>query len=174
MPAATIPALARLAKVARARVVPAVTRQLPGQTAVWWLFPLAMACAGAATGLTDVLMNARVAAIETQRGLHLMNLAHAAYSFGYAGGAVLTALVIGVAWGAIAGYRGWNVRLTAVDPPIRRTVVACIYDAAPTRNRLSKSSLLLCGRNHALCVSSGSSPCTPICSKPCVCRSPCS
>lgn len=36
---------------------------LPGQAAVWWLFPLAMACAGAATGLTDVLMNARVAAM---------------------------------------------------------------------------------------------------------------
>lgn len=72
---------------------------LPGQASVWWLFPLAMACAGAATGLTDVLMNARVAAIETQRGLHLMNLAHAAYSFGYAGGAVLTGVLRGAGWG---------------------------------------------------------------------------
>ena len=34
------------------------------------------------TGLTDVLMNARVAAMEASRGLHLMNLCHAAYSFG--------------------------------------------------------------------------------------------
>ena len=72
---------------------------LPGQASVWWLFPLAMACAGAATGLTDVLMNARVAAIETQRGVHLMNLAHAAYSFGYAGGAVLTGVLRGAGWG---------------------------------------------------------------------------
>ncbi|WP_333818348.1 MFS transporter [Tabrizicola sp.] len=72
---------------------------LPGQASVWWLFPLAMACAGAATGLTDVLMNARVAALETQRGLHLMNLTHAAYSFGYAGGAVLTGLLRGAGWG---------------------------------------------------------------------------
>lgn len=72
---------------------------LPGRASVWWLFPLAMACAGAATGLTDVLMNARVAAIETQRGLHLMNLAHAAYSFGYAGGAVLTGALRGAGWG---------------------------------------------------------------------------
>ena len=71
---------------------------LPGQASVWWLFPLAMACAGAATGLTDVLMNARVAAIETQRGLHLMNLAHAAYSFGYAGGAILTGVLRGAGW----------------------------------------------------------------------------
>jgi MFS family permease len=57
---------------------------LPGQTASLWLFPLAMMCCGAATGLTDVLMNARVAAIENARGVHLMNLCHAAYSFAYA------------------------------------------------------------------------------------------
>jgi MFS family permease len=72
---------------------------LPGQASIWWLFPLAMACAGAATGLTDVLMNARVAAMETSRGLHLMNLTHAAYSFGYAGGAVLTGVLRGAGWG---------------------------------------------------------------------------
>jgi MFS family permease len=72
---------------------------LPGQASVVWLFPLAMACAGAATGLTDVLMNARVAAMENARGLHLMNLAHAVYSFGYAGGAVLTGLMRGAGWG---------------------------------------------------------------------------
>lgn len=77
----------------------ALAFMLPGQASIWWLFPLAMACAGAATGLTDVLMNARVAAIETQRGLHLMNLAHAAYSFGYAGGAVLTGVLRGAGWG---------------------------------------------------------------------------
>ncbi|MDM7933064.1 MFS transporter [Tabrizicola sp.] len=71
---------------------------LPGQTSVIWLFPLAMACAGAATGLTDVLMNARVAAMENARGLHLMNLTHAAYSFGYAGGAVLTGVMRGAGW----------------------------------------------------------------------------
>ena len=76
----------------------AVAFALPGQAHVVWLFPLAMACAGAATGLTDVLMNARVAAIETQRGLHLMNLCHAAYSFGYAGGAVLTGVLRGAGW----------------------------------------------------------------------------
>ena len=72
---------------------------LPGQANVVWLFPLAMACTGAATGLTDVLMNARVAAIENQRGVHLMNLSHAAYSFGYAGGAVLTGVLRGAGWG---------------------------------------------------------------------------
>jgi MFS family permease len=61
---------------------------LPGQTQNLWLFPLAMMCAGAGTGMTDVLMNARVAAMEAQRSMPLMNLTHAAYSFGYAGSAI--------------------------------------------------------------------------------------
>lgn len=72
---------------------------LPGQAASVWLFPLAMMACGAATGLTDVLMNARVAQIENQRGLHLMNLCHAAYSFGYAGGALGTGALRGAGWG---------------------------------------------------------------------------
>jgi len=72
---------------------------LPGQASVVWLFPLAMMCCGAATGLTDVLMNARVAALENERGLHLMNLTHAAYSFGYAGGALMTGAMRGAGWG---------------------------------------------------------------------------
>jgi MFS family permease len=62
---------------------------LPGQVPVWWLFPLAMAFCGAGTGVTDVLMNARTAAIEAETGRGLMNLTHAAYSFGYAGGALI-------------------------------------------------------------------------------------
>ncbi|MBM3614169.1 MAG: MFS transporter [Alphaproteobacteria bacterium] len=71
---------------------------LPGQASVIWMFPLAMMAAGFGTGLTDVLMNARVAAMEAARGLHLMNLAHAAYSFGYAGGSIGTGLMRQAGW----------------------------------------------------------------------------
>lgn len=71
---------------------------LPGHAAAVWMFPLAMMVCGFGTGLTDVLMNARVAALESQKGLHLMNLCHAAYSFGYAGGAVLTGMMRQAAW----------------------------------------------------------------------------
>ncbi|MFT4151694.1 MAG: MFS transporter [Paracoccaceae bacterium] len=72
---------------------------LPGQVSVAALFPLAMICCGIGTGLTDVLMNARVAEIENRRGLHLMNLCHAAYSFGYAGGALATGAMRAAGWG---------------------------------------------------------------------------
>lgn len=94
---------------------------LPGQASVIWMFPLAMAFSGAATGLTDVLMNARVAAMETSRGLHLMNLTHAAYSFGYAGGAVLTGVLRGAGWGpgwvmATMGGIGLLCALATLEP----------------------------------------------------------
>ncbi|MFZ1482985.1 MAG: MFS transporter [Paracoccaceae bacterium] len=72
---------------------------LPGQTAVHLAFALAMMGCGAATGLTDVLMNARTAQIENERGLHLMNLCHAAYSFGYAGAALGTGALRNWGWG---------------------------------------------------------------------------
>ena len=91
---------ARLGRVALpvSTLLMALAFMLPGQTAVLWLFPLAMMCCGAATGLTDVLMNARVATLENDRNLQLMNLSHAAYSFGYAGGALGTGLLRSLDW----------------------------------------------------------------------------
>lgn len=78
---------------------------LPGQASALILFPLAMMCCGAATGLTDVLMNARVSVIEADRGLPLMNLCHAAYSFGYAASAIATGAMRAAEWspGAVMG-----------------------------------------------------------------------
>lgn len=81
-----------------ATILMAAAFALPGQAGVAWIFPLAMMACGAATGLTDVLMNARVAALENERNLHLMNLCHAAYSFGYAGGALATGAMRGEGW----------------------------------------------------------------------------
>ncbi|MEH7828372.1 MFS transporter [Gemmobacter denitrificans] len=70
----------------------------PGQVHQALLFPLAMMSLGAVTGLTDVLMNARVSAIEAARGQPLMNLCHAGYSFGYAAGALLAGILRDAAW----------------------------------------------------------------------------
>ena len=91
---------ARLGRIALpvATGLMALAFMLPGQTQVLWLFPLAMMCCGAATGLTDVLMNARVATLENDHRLYLMNLSHAAYSFGYAGGALGTGVLRSLGW----------------------------------------------------------------------------
>ncbi len=71
---------------------------LPGQVTSLWLFPAAMMAAGAGTGLTDVLMNARVADLENRHSRPLMNLCHAAYSFGYALGALATGALRSAGW----------------------------------------------------------------------------
>jgi MFS family permease len=90
-------------------VAMALAFALPGQAATVWMFPIAMMGCGAATGLTDVLMNARVSSIENDRNLHLMNLCHAAYSFGYAGGAIATGAMRGALWAP-----GWVMGTTAL------------------------------------------------------------
>ena len=51
---------------------------------------LAMLLTSAASGVIDVLVNARVSEIEASSGRTLMNLNHALYSFAYAGGALAT------------------------------------------------------------------------------------
>jgi len=61
-------------------------------------FAVGMAACGATTGTLDVLMNARVAAMENVRGHSLMNLCHAAYSLGYAASALLSGALRGAAW----------------------------------------------------------------------------
>ena len=71
---------------------------LPGHASQLWLFPVAMLACGAGTGLTDVLMNARVAALENARGQPLMNLCHAGYSFGYGAGAIATGVMRSAGW----------------------------------------------------------------------------
>ncbi len=81
-----------------ASIAMALAFVLPGQSASVWLFPVALMACGAATGLTDVLMNARVTTMEAARGMPLMNLCHAAYSFGYAGGAVMTGVLRQGGW----------------------------------------------------------------------------
>jgi MFS family permease len=110
---------ARLGRVALpvSTLLMALAFMLPGQTAVLWLFPLAMMCCGAATGLTDVLMNARVATLENERNLQLMNLSHAAYSFGYAGGALGTGLLRSLKWPP-----GWVMATMA----LAALVLACL------------------------------------------------
>jgi len=94
----------------------AASFSLPGQAASLLLFALAMMAAGATTGLTDVLMNARVAQMENERGLSLMNLAHAAYSFGYAAAALLTGALRSAGWspGAVMGTMALLAALLAL------------------------------------------------------------
>lgn len=71
---------------------------LPGQAGTAAAFAGGMLAMGAATGATDVWMNARLATIEADRALKLMNLNHAVYSFAYAGAAGLAGLARAAGW----------------------------------------------------------------------------
>lgn len=72
---------------------------LPGHLPVVVAFAASMALVGFASGGLDVLMNARVSAIEAERKMHLMSLHHAVYSFAYSGGAAVTGLARGFGYG---------------------------------------------------------------------------
>lgn len=66
---------------------------LPGQMTVPLLFAVSMAVVGLASGLLDVVMNARVSELEAKHNRTLMNANHAMFSVAYA----VAALVVGVA-----------------------------------------------------------------------------
>jgi len=65
---------------------------LPGLAGNVVLFGAAMAVVGMASGLTDVVMNARVSELEARHGRSLMNLNHGMFSVAYACGAIATAV----------------------------------------------------------------------------------
>lgn len=89
---------------------------LPGQSPALWAFAAAMILCGAATGALDVLMNARVTALEAERGLPLMNLCHAVYSLAYAAAAIGTGLArgAGLGPGAVLGGAAAAAMLAAL------------------------------------------------------------
>ncbi|WP_226780409.1 MFS transporter [Oceaniglobus trochenteri] len=65
---------------------------LPGTADTVLAFALSMACVGMASGLTDVVMNARVSELEARHDRSLMNLNHSMFSFAYAASAVVTGI----------------------------------------------------------------------------------
>lgn len=65
---------------------------LMGSVATVPAFVLGLMAMGVSSGALDVLMNARLSAIEAARGERLMNLSHGLYSLAFAAGAALTGL----------------------------------------------------------------------------------
>ena len=63
------------------------------QASLLVVLAFAMLVASMGSGVTDVLINARVAEIEARSGRTLMNLNHALYSFSYAGAALLSGVL---------------------------------------------------------------------------------
>ena len=73
-------------------VLLAATWLVPAQVTVPVLFAITMMFVGAASGLLDVIMNARVSELEARHDRPLMNANHGMFSLAYAVAAVLTGL----------------------------------------------------------------------------------
>lgn len=94
----------------------AVAFLMPGLAPSALAFALAMAAVGVCSGLTDVVMNARVSEIESRERRSLMNLNHAMFSFAYAAAAVATGFAREAALPPVAVFAGIVVIVVAAAP----------------------------------------------------------
>jgi MFS family permease len=89
---------------------------LPGLAPGIFLFALAMFLAAGATGLLDVVMNARVSQIEARNDRGLMNLNHATFSFAYAASALVAGAAREVGIAPAVVFLGLGVVTLALVP----------------------------------------------------------
>ncbi len=78
----------------------------PGVAGVPLTFSLAMLWVAFASGLLDIVMNARVSELEATERRSLMNLNHAMFSFAYAASAFVTGLVRAAEWPPTVMFAG--------------------------------------------------------------------
>ncbi len=99
---------------------------------------------GSMSGLTDVVMNARVSEIETRVGRSLMNVNHAMFSAAYAVSALLTGAMREAGWGPFLIFPAIAL-LVAATAPFQRMTVAPPDTSAESRARLPLGLVALCG-----------------------------
>ncbi|MGC1262103.1 MAG: MFS transporter [Jannaschia helgolandensis] len=95
--------------LAAASMLPAVAYTVP-------LFFVILMILGATSGLTDVVMNARVSEIETRTSRSLMNVNHAMFSVAYAVSALLTGAMREAGWGPGAIFPAIAMLVLATAP----------------------------------------------------------
>lgn len=128
------------ASVQAAAGVLALVFVLPALATGLVTFTLAMTGVAMASGVSDVLMNARVSEIEAARKRPLMNLNHAIFSFAYAGTAVATGLA------REAGF-GPFVVFAAVGGI---TLIMCRYMRSPHVGSVGEEAEASAGSNNSL------------------------
>ena len=100
-----------------AALVMAAAFLAPGLADTPALFALAMFIVAGASGVLDIVMNARVSELEARAKRALMNLNHAMFSFAYAGSAVLTGLAREADWPPVAIFAAaalWSLALATI------------------------------------------------------------
>ncbi len=102
----------------------AVAWLLPGQMTVPVLFALSMGFVGLASGLLDVIMNARVSELEAAHDLPLMNANHAMFSVAYAIGALVAGFTREAGVPPTVVFAGFGAVVALMIPFIRMDVAA--------------------------------------------------
>ena len=112
-------------------VVLALVWLLPAQVAVPAIFAVTMGLVGMASGLLDVVMNARVSELEAKHNRPLMNANHAMFSLAYAIAATITGLAREADIAPVLVFAGFGAASLLIAPFLRMdvTVVAPDDDA---------------------------------------------
>lgn len=95
---------------------------LPAQIHTPWVFAASMALVGMASGLLDVVMNARVSELEAEHAKPLMNANHAMFSLGYAGAAILSSFTRDAGIAPLWVFVGLSVLSLAFVPVMQMRV----------------------------------------------------
>lgn len=95
---------------------------LPGIITVPLLFAAAMALVGLASGLLDVVMNARVSELEAKHNRSLMNANHAMFSVAYAAGALIVGATREAGIPPVYVFAGLGVVCVLLVPFVRMEV----------------------------------------------------
>lgn len=120
---------------------------LPGLAVTPWAFAAAMVLVCVGSGATDVLANARTAAVEASTGRAWMALVHALYSFAYAAAALVTGLLRQAGWspGAVLGLMAAVAFLGLLAMRRDGTAARATGDAAPPPAPLPRTLVLAGG-----------------------------
>lgn len=117
---------------------------VPPTMTVPLVFAATMALVGMASGLLDVVMNARVSELEATHNRPLMNANHAMFSVAYATSATITGLAREVHIPALYVFAGFTV-VSLLLIPFMRMEVAQIDPDADTTGRYPLWPILLAG-----------------------------
>ena len=117
---------------------------LPGQMAQPLMFAAAMAFVGLASGVLDVVMNARVSELEAKHARPLMNVNHAMFSVAYAAGAIIASFTREAGLPPMPVFAGLSV-LTLLMLPLMRLEVSFVAAIEGYTGSYPLWPILLCG-----------------------------
>jgi len=117
---------------------------VPGQATMPLVFALSMAFVGLASGLLDVIMNARVSELEARHDRPLMNANHAMFSVAYAIGALIVGVTREAGLPPTPVFAGFGV-IALLALPMMRMDVTYVAPHEGYVGRYPLWPIILCG-----------------------------